>query len=344
MKNLQALLQKACEDFGLVQEDFEKQKEKVKNIQSLQDLEALNGKDQTNYRLGQLSVGPNINAIGLERLIGANNLMDIYYLQRGLDVAKTVCRIVMVSSSKKTPIGTGFMVGPGLMMTNNHVIETSTDSKYLSAEFEYEKGANGINSQTYFFNFDPEAFFITNAKLDYTIIAVEPLASNDPGKKLEDYGWNKLAPSKEKVLVGEPLTIIQHPEGLPKMIAFRENKMVSMEGDLVHYTTDTQPGSSGSLVANDNWEIVALHRSGVPQKDEDDNILLTKGGVWQDSSDTPFISWIANQGVLMDSILADVAGRVPVGSRAELKAHLMELYQPVGEHAEISSYRLPKKK
>jgi endonuclease G len=32
----------------------------------------------------------------------------------------------------------------------------------------------------------------------------------------------------------------------------------------LHYETDTEPGSSGSPVFNDQWEIVALHHAGVP--------------------------------------------------------------------------------
>ncbi|MER5327117.1 trypsin-like serine peptidase [Streptosporangium roseum] len=36
-----------------------------------------------------------------------------------------------------------------------------------------------------------------------------------------------------------------------------------------HYQTDTEPGSSGSPVFNDQWEIVALHHAGVPAPDHD---------------------------------------------------------------------------
>ncbi len=32
----------------------------------------------------------------------------------------------------------------------------------------------------------------------------------------------------------------------------------------VRYTTDTEPGSSGSPCFNQNWELVALHHSGDP--------------------------------------------------------------------------------
>jgi len=83
--------------------------------------------------------------------------------------------------------------------------------------------------------------------------------------------------------VGEYVTIIQHPEGKRKQIALRENQVVDMLDDFAHYRTDTAPGSSGSPVFNDQWEIVALHHSGVPKKDSQGRILARDGSVWDSS-------------------------------------------------------------
>ena len=53
------------------------------------------------------------------------------------------------------------------------------------------------------------------------------------------------------------LNIIQHPRGRPKD---RSNQVVDITNIDVFYTTDTEPGSSGSAVFNDNWELVAIHK------------------------------------------------------------------------------------
>ena len=50
--------------------------------------------------------------------------------------------------------------------------------------------------------------------------------------------------------------------GLLKQIAFTDNKVSAVFDDLVHYSTDTEPGSSGSPVFNQDWEIVGLHHRG----------------------------------------------------------------------------------
>ena len=74
-----------------------------------------------------------------------------------------------------------------------------------------------------------------------------------------------------------PECIIQHPSGERKQLALRENQVVDVLDNFLHYRTDTSPGSSGSPVFNDQWEIVALHHSGVPKKDAQGRILTKDG-------------------------------------------------------------------
>jgi hypothetical protein len=62
--------------------------------------------------------------------------------------------------------------------------------------------------------------------------------------------------------VNDFVSIIQHPQGGPKKIAFTDNKVSAVFDDLVQYSTDTEPGSSGSPVFNQDWEIVGLHHRG----------------------------------------------------------------------------------
>ncbi len=83
--------------------------------------------------------------------------------------------------------------------------------------------------------------------------------------------------------------IIQIPSGKP---------------DFLYYTTDTEPGSSGSPCFNDQWELIALHHSGVPQMDGD-NILKKDGSPWNEDKDDPaLINWIANEGARVSALVA----------------------------------------
>jgi endonuclease G, mitochondrial len=109
-----------------------------------------------------------------------------------------------------------------------------------------------------------------------------------------------------KVVVKEAVSIIQHPNGEPKQLAIRENRVVDILPDFVHYQTDTAPGSSGSPVLNDQWEVVALHHSGVPKRDANGNILAIDGSIWKPSMGDQKIDWISNEGVRVSRIMADV--------------------------------------
>ncbi len=70
--------------------------------------------------------------------------------------------------------------------------------------------------------------------------------------------------------------IIQHPAGRRKEIAVQNNQVSKLFENAVLYKTDTEPGSSGSPVFDNLWQIVALHHSG-GQKDSKGNFINNAG-------------------------------------------------------------------
>ena len=74
----------------------------------------------------------------------------------------------------------------------------------------------------------------------------------------------------------------------------------------MHYETDTAPGSSGSPVFNDQWEVVALHHSGVPRKDEQGRLLTREGGLWTPEMGEHRIDWVANEGARISRVVRHV--------------------------------------
>ncbi len=263
---------------------------------------------------------------GLERIIGANNLVGISYFDRAVRAAGTVARIIVRDGYGQVQgFGTGFLVSPRLLLTNQHVLEDSGVARHSLAEFNYEDDEFGRRETSVRFELDPGTFFKASPyeELDYALVAVKD--RSEDGTRLARFGWNRLIGALGKAVVGEPLNVIQHPEGEPKQLALRENLLLDILEDpphFLHYGADTLQGSSGSPVLNDEWEVVALHHRGVA-KTRNGQVLRRDGTpATSDPPDTE-IDWIANEGVRTSAIVGDLRARTDY--RSEERALVDEL-------------------
>lgn len=170
------------------------------------------------------------DGMAVERIIGNNNLFPISYLDAGLKASKPVCRIeVRDRIGRVIGHGTGFLVSPSLLLTNNHVLESEDAALFSLAQFNYELDLTLRERQAVNFRFEPGRFFITDTKLDFTLVALE--AHSTDGIQLNDFGYLPLLKPSGKALVGEYVSIIQHPAGAPKAVTIRENKITDIVDD-----------------------------------------------------------------------------------------------------------------
>jgi endonuclease G len=204
-----------------------------------------------------------------EALQGATiDFMNVSFLNLGLAASRAIGRI---SFSDGQPLGTGFLVSPKLLLTNNHVISNPEETRSLIVEFQYERDYAKSILPTTIFSFDPQSFFVTNDEddLDFTLIAL--------GKKitgplnLEDIGYLPMISASDKHVKGMFINCIQHPEGNFKQLVVRENHLLARTDNTLIYSSDTLPGASGSPLFNDDWEVVGLHHWGEPYKALVDN-------------------------------------------------------------------------
>ena len=175
------------------------------------------------------------------------------------------------------------------------------------------------------FPLTPGVFFLTDVHLDYTLVAVQPQAA---GREVASRGWNRLIGQTGKVIVGESLNIIQHPNGEPKQLALRENKLVDVLEQFLHYKTDTAPGSSGSPVFNDQWEVVALHHSGVPSRDHAGRILTRDGKIWEPWMGEHRVHWIANEGARISRIIKHIKSQPLSPEQQHLREQMLDAEPP----------------
>jgi endonuclease G, mitochondrial len=211
----------------------------------------------------------------IERIIGDSNIFQVNYLARGERAARTVGRISIVNKHDiPMGFGTGFLVAPGLLLTNNHVISDATQASHSYILLEYEYDADNGLKQTERFDFTGD-IFLTSEELDFTFISVGPVSRS--GRKLADYGHLRLIRESGKALKREFVSILQHANGLPKQIAMRDSMILGRKDQYIYYSTDTNSGSSGSPVVNDEWFPVALHHRTVPDFNKPCNFVANRG-------------------------------------------------------------------
>jgi endonuclease G len=263
--------------------------------------------NQRNERYAQLlkqTGDPALARLQLERIIEGNDLTGVNYLAIGTLRSRSVCRVRLRDATGRTlGYGTGFLVAPGILMTNHHVIADADGARFALAEFQYQYDVNGDDEPVVTFAIQATPAPVTNEGLDFCFAAVSP-HSVDGRRRIEEFGWLPLDPTPGKAIVGEYLTIIQHPSGERKQICVRENKLIKYDdtGNTLWYTTDTTAGSSGSPVFNDAWQVVAIHHMGVPATNAAGQWLTVDGGVWDQSMDETRVKWLANEGVRVSSI------------------------------------------
>jgi endonuclease G, mitochondrial len=207
----------------------------------------------------------------LEAIINTADFVGTRYLDAGVAAARAVGRILIKDDrGRLVGHGTGSMISPQLMLTNHHVFDTAQSAATSHVEFDYQDGIDGKLLDVTTFGFDPDRFFLADEGLDFAIVAVRAAA-----EELSPFGFNRLIESEGKALLGEFVTIVQHPRGEKKQVALRENRIVDGGQHFVHYSADTEPGSSGSPVFNDQWEVLALHHASVraPEHPEFGNVL-----------------------------------------------------------------------
>jgi V8-like Glu-specific endopeptidase len=267
-----------------------------------------------------------------EQLIGHSEIMPVRFIHRGSRAAPSIARIV--GRAGRHPIGTGFLVSPNVMLTNFHVLEDHAAAAGTIAQFEFAERAVGSSPTPVEFAFQPERLFLQSPieELDFTLVAVEP--KNLDGATLDRYGWCPLIAQPGKEHPGQRVNVIHHPDGDPKQVSLRENFLVLILDDHLHYMTDTMPGSSGSPVFNDAWEVVALHHAGVDITDEAeieiyrDAIGAVPAGA---DNEAPVVS--VNEGARISKVVANLQGQAvhATGEASDLLTEVLAATPPASE-------------
>lgn len=222
----------------------------------------------------------------LERMVREQGwLTDLpAFLARLSRLEGQVCRI---ENGPADPLGTGFLVGSDLVMTNAHVVQALAGgaAPALACRFDYLSDPSGVEVRGGVVEplasdwlvasrpHDPGDTMLDPpppdpANLDFALLRLARGAGNLPrrGEETPDNpprGWIAADPGR-RPLAGEDIYILQHPLGAPLKLARGRIGALPFGGLRLRYDATTEPGSSGAPVLAHDLTLVALHHVGDP--------------------------------------------------------------------------------
>lgn len=216
----------------------------------------------------------NASSVELEAYFNAGDLVHMYIFDRALHAKGAVIKIGLDNES-----GTGFLIGSDLIMTNHHVLKTREQAEAAKYIFFYELDNTGKETLSHTSRALQGGIFYTKPDetkpdfLDFSIVQLSDVPKSVTPLKLRE----------RLPRVGQYISMIQHPEGGFKKIAWRRNNQVEAvqsNRQTIMYRLASNQGSSGAPVFNDDFEVIALHYGW--EVEEDVNLAIPTVGIISD--------------------------------------------------------------
>ena len=189
--------------------------------------------------------------------------LPVNFLEKGLQAARAVGRV----EHQGRKIGTAFLVAPDLVLTNAHVVRDIPVLEQGGVRFNV-----GLQAEAQWRYFAEQVAHSPVKELDFALVRLNAPITGKP-----------VTLSTEGAYPEQPANILQYPGGVGGLmqVALRYNLIVRVDPTRLYYVTDTEGGSSGSPVFNDDWCVIALHRAGMvddaqrPVKNANQGVPLT---------------------------------------------------------------------
>jgi endonuclease G, mitochondrial len=221
-----------------------------------------------------VEAAPRVDGGALEIQIGDDDTLGIGFLLRGAVAARSVAKLrvhrhfdgnpsFLAGNAPDWGLGTGWLIGPDLLITNHHVIAARLPREPAATEADF--GLQAASTEADFDHHDDSAQVKT--------VAVQALEASDP---VLDYAVLRLAAGAgdrsplrlrtnpllrpQTSALRERVNVLQHPNGDPMRLGFRNNFVVTGSVTRLSYLTDTAGGSSGAPISDDAWYVAGLHR------------------------------------------------------------------------------------
>jgi hypothetical protein len=207
------------------------------------------------------------------------------FLSRFQSLGSRICKI-----ETPTKLGTGFLVGADLVLTNYHVIDeikAPDDAKRILCQFDFHDddsevaaaanktngvtlcrlSSEGIIAKSPYSDSDISGVGEPEAnEFDYALLRLAEKIGDAPAPPGSTRGWFDLLADRPLLAVRDYVVIPQHARGRPLEVAWGAVLGFSSLGTRVRYDTSTDCGSSGSPCFTVDLNIFGLHHATDPKK------------------------------------------------------------------------------
>ena len=227
----------------------------------------------------------------LEAFVGSNHtFLDVAVWRGQLSKLEwSMCRVDIDG----TGVGTGFLIGPDVVLTNHHVVRRAIAAEIsptrVSCLFDFKVAENQVLSagtrcaladgaqwtlgfsphSRHDLESDPKSGDPAADELDFALLKLSQPAGQLPAggfQNGQERGWIKLDARVVDFSTVPGISILQHPNREPLKLSIGMNETIALNtaANRIRYSVPTLPGSSGSPVFDTDWDLVALHHSGDP--------------------------------------------------------------------------------
>lgn len=204
--------------------------------------------------------------------------VSVRFLSEGIEAARSVVKILVQRHFGSTPEfssgdvpalvnGTAWFITDDLIITNHHVInarrkEGVAEDDATPDDFKLQADSSAIVfdyvdklQQPAQLALGKDCLVYSDQELDYALLRLPAAIERRKPLRLRKFAILKTP----QQALGSRVNVLQHPNGNPMRLGFRNNYVVLGTSEGLSYLTDTAVGSSGSPVCDDSWSVAALH-------------------------------------------------------------------------------------
>ena len=211
---------------------------------------------------------------GLEIAIAEDDTLGVAFLHAGAAASRSVARLLvhrhfdgqpsmLAGNAPDVGSGTGWLIAPRLVITNHHVVNGRGPLEPPASDQDFALQGKATTVQFDYFRADVPpvssvslACVATDRTLDFALLRLPDDAPDRPALPLRTVAILK---PQDRALQ-ERINVLQHPDGEPMRLGFRNNFVVAGSEERLSYLTDTAGGASGSPLCDDAWFVAGLHR------------------------------------------------------------------------------------